>query len=144
MSQLTISEAARRVGLRPSAVRYYEKLGILPPAQRKSGQRRYDETALYRLAVVQRARQIGFTLDEIRELFFGFRDGTRPGQRWAEMSRRKLVELEALSEVIKTMQGFLRTRNCRCATLDECGRKLLGKMCAEVTAKGLPTTLRRR
>lgn len=142
MAHLTISEVAREVGLRPSAIRYYEQLGILPPAQRRSGQRRYDETALYRLAVVQRARAIGFTLDEIRELFFGFREGTRPGKRWAAMSQRKLVELEALSEVIKTMQSFLRTQSCHCETLDECGRKLLLKGCGEIVVKNLSTNLR--
>jgi MerR family transcriptional regulator, redox-sensitive transcriptional activator SoxR len=144
MSHLTISEVGRRVGLRPSAIQYYEKLGILPPALRRSGQRRYDETALYRLAVVQRARQIGFTLDEIRELFFGFRDGTKPDRRWAEMSGRKLAELDALIEVIRTMQSILRTRSCRCATLDECGRRLLGKMCGEAPARPLPPDMRRR
>ncbi len=46
MSQLTISEVARQVGLRPSAIRYYERLGILPPALCRSGQRRYDSTVL--------------------------------------------------------------------------------------------------
>jgi MerR family redox-sensitive transcriptional activator SoxR len=73
MPQLTISEVARQVGLQPSAIRYYEQIGILLPAQRISGQRRYDATALHRLAVIQRARQTGFSLEEIRELFFGFR-----------------------------------------------------------------------
>jgi MerR family transcriptional regulator, redox-sensitive transcriptional activator SoxR len=144
MAHLTISEVAHQVGLRPSAIRYYEKLGVLPPALRRSGQRRYDEATLNRLAVIQRARQIGFTLDEIRELFFGFGVGTRPGKRWAEMSRRKLAELDALSEVIKTMQSFLRTQSCHCETLDECGRKLLQKSCGEIAVKNLPTTLRRK
>ena len=82
MSLLTISEVAHEVGLRSSAVRYYEHIGILPPAIRISGQRRYDRTVLYRLAVVQRARQAGFTLEEIRILFFGFRNGTRAEVRW--------------------------------------------------------------
>src|SRR5262245_41942989 len=76
VSQLTISEVARQVGLEPSAIRYYEHLGILPRADRCSGQRRYDRTVLYRLAVVQRARQAGFTLEEIKTLFVGFAEGT--------------------------------------------------------------------
>jgi len=59
---LSISEVASQIGLRPSAIRYYEQIGILPPAQRVSGQRRYDVTALHRLVVIQRARQTGFTL----------------------------------------------------------------------------------
>ena len=79
---LSISEVAKQMGLRPSAIRYYEQIGILPPAHRVSGQRRYDVTVLHRLALVQRARQTGFTLGEIKELFFGFRPGTPPSIRW--------------------------------------------------------------
>src|SRR5438093_607943 len=66
---LAISDVARVFGLRTSAIRYYEQIGILPPAMRKNGQRRYDNSALFRLAVVQRARETGFTLEEIRQLF---------------------------------------------------------------------------
>ena len=72
MPELVISEVARQVGLQASAIRYYERIGLLPQALRMSGQRRYDTTALYRLALIQRARQLGFTLTEIRDLFFGF------------------------------------------------------------------------
>jgi MerR family transcriptional regulator, redox-sensitive transcriptional activator SoxR len=86
MPQLSISEVAREVGLRPSAIRYYEQIGILPPIQRTNGQRRYDTTYLHRLAVIQRAGRTGFTLDEIQELFFGFADGTRAPARWQELS----------------------------------------------------------
>jgi MerR family transcriptional regulator, redox-sensitive transcriptional activator SoxR len=145
MSQLTISEVARQAGLRPSAIRYYEQLGILPLALRKSGQRRYDSTVLYRLAVIQAARQTGFTLDEIRELFFGFRNDTPPGKRWQEMSQRKLAELEALMDRIKTMQRMLqRLQNCSCDALNECGKRMLGQEPREVTTKGLPANQRRR
>src|SRR5215467_1114248 len=108
MSRLAISEVARQVGLRSSAIRYYERMGILPPAARISGQRRYDRTVLYRLAVVQRARQAGFTLDEIRTLFFGFKDGTRAQARWRKLADRKLAELSAIAVQIKTMASLLK------------------------------------
>ena len=129
MPQLTVSEVARQLGLRPSAIRYYERIGVLLPAQRISGQRRYDTTVLHRLAAIQRARQIGFTLNEIRRLFFGFRDDTPASKRWQELSRRKLVELESQLERIKTMQHLLRrmTQCCRCDTLDECGKGVFRK-----------------
>src|ERR1700720_1481081 len=103
MPQLTISEVAQQVGLQASAIRYYERIGLLPPAQRISGQRRYDVTVLYRLAIVQRARQLGFTLDEIRTLFFGFRDRVRASERWRELSRRKLAELDQMMDGIMTV-----------------------------------------
>ena len=124
MAQLTISEVGRQVGLQASAIRYYEQIGILPRAQRVSGQRRYDGTALYRLAIIQRARQLGFTLDEIRQLFFGFRNVTRASARWQLLSERKLRELDQQLRSIKEVQRLLRKmmRNCHCDTLDQCGK----------------------
>lgn len=138
MPLLTISEVARQVGLRPSAIRYYEQIGILLPAQRRGGQRRYDATVLYRLAVIQRARLTGFTLDEIRELFFGFREAAPASQRWKKMSRRKLVELEQLMGQIKTMRALLQKMMecCRCDTLDQCGKGILRSGPRALTAKG--------
>ncbi|PYX34758.1 MAG: hypothetical protein DMG81_19520 [Acidobacteria bacterium] len=66
MSHLTISEVARQVGLNSSAIRYYEQIGILPAAERISGQRRYDRSALYRLAVVKRGHTGGSSLEKAR------------------------------------------------------------------------------
>jgi MerR family transcriptional regulator, redox-sensitive transcriptional activator SoxR len=126
MPGLTISEVARQVGLQPSAIRYYEQIGLLPPAQRVSGQRRYDATALYRLAVVQRARQLGFTLDEIRQLFFGFRNVGRASERWNELSRRKLSELDDLMGGIEHVRRLLKRmmQNCHCETMEQCGKEI--------------------
>ena len=124
MPQLTISQVARQLRLRPSAIRYYESIGLLPPAQRQSGQRRYDLTVLYRLAIIQRARQLGFTLSEIRYLFFGFRDVTRPSERWRTLSERKLAELDHLMAGMKAVRALLKRlmTKCRCDTLDQCGK----------------------
>ena len=140
MPLLTISEVARQVGLQPSAIRYYEQIGILLPAQRAGGQRRYDTAVLHRLAVIQRAQQTGFSLGEIRELFFGFRDAAPASQRWQKLSRRKLAELEELTEQIKTMRHLLQSMMdcCRCETLDQCGRGIFKSRLAEVTVKSLP------
>jgi MerR family transcriptional regulator, redox-sensitive transcriptional activator SoxR len=123
---LAISDVARVFGLRTSAIRYYEQIGILPPAMRKNGQRRYDNSALSRLAVVQRAREIGFTLEEIRELFFGFPPGTAPPKRWHQLSQRKIAEIQQRMKRLKLMETLLkRVEDCRCDALDECGEKLL-------------------
>src|SRR6266852_3505006 len=122
MPELTISEVARQVGLQASAIRYYERIGLLPRAPRTSGQRRYDTTALYRLAIIRRARQLGFTLTEIRQLFFGFRDITRPSERWRTLSQSKVAELDRLMLGIKAVRGLLTKMmtKCRCDTLDQC------------------------
>jgi len=129
MPQLTVSQVASQVGLRPSAIRYYERIGVLTPAQRVSGQRRYDASALHRLAVIQRARQTGFTLPEIRELFFGFREATPASKRWKKLSQRKLVELDSQLEHIRSMQRLIRKlmQRCHCQTLEECGRGIVRK-----------------
>jgi len=144
---LTISEVARQVGLRPSAIRYYEQIGLLPPATRSSGQRRYDSTVLYRLAIVQRARQLGFSLEEIRQLFFGFRNVTRASERWQKLSQRKLAELDALMADMKTIRRLLckMVHRCHCDTLEQCGRGIFRTRCAAL-AKSTPPdrTFRRR
>ena len=128
---LSISEVASQIGLRPSAIRYYEQIGILPPAQRVSGQRRYDFTVLHRLVVIQRARQTGFTLTEIKQLFFGFRTGTPPSVRWQKLKRRKIIELDAMLEHIHSVRDLLEQQGkCRCAALEECGKKIFEKQCA--------------
>jgi MerR family redox-sensitive transcriptional activator SoxR len=131
MAQLTISEVAKQVGLKPSAIRYYEQIGILPKPQRQSGQRRYDNSVLYRLALVQRSRQMGFTLDEVRRLFFGFRTTIPISERWKKLSQRKLAELDALAEQIKAMQALLHkmTERCTCDALDQCGKGIFQGMC---------------
>ena len=125
---LAISDVARVFGLRTSAIRYYEQIGILPPPMRKNGQRRYGNNALFRLAVVQRARETGFTLEEIRELFFGFPPGTPPPKRWHKLSERKIAELQERMKQLKLMESLLkRVENCRCDALEECGEKILGQ-----------------
>jgi MerR family transcriptional regulator, redox-sensitive transcriptional activator SoxR len=125
---LAISDVARVFGLRTSAIRYYEQIGILPPPMRKNGQRRYNNTVLFRLAVVQRARETGFTLEEIRELFFGFPPGTPPPKRWHDLSQRKIAELRDRMKRLKLMEKLLkRVENCHCDALDECGEKILRK-----------------
>src|SRR6266480_6437006 len=146
MPQLTISQVARQIRLRPSAIRYYERIGLLPRAPRMSGQRRYDSTVLYRLAIIQRARQLGFTLTEIRHLFFGFRDITRPSERWRTLSQRKLAELDDLMAGIKGVQGVLKKlmTKCRCDTLDQCGKGIFQSMNRNVVARPLPASHRHR
>src|SRR5215831_16254557 len=130
MAQLTISQVAQEIRLRPSAIRYYEHIGLLPRAERLSGQRRYDPTVLYRLAIIHRARELGFTLSEIRNLFFGFRDITRPSERWRTLSQSKLAELDHLMEGIKAVRSVLKKlmTKCRCNTLDQCGKKIFESM----------------
>src|SRR6476469_6964848 len=128
MAGMSISEVARRFGLRASALRYYERIGILPPPPRTGGRRRYDHTALAQLAVVQSARQAGFSLADLRRLFFGFEKAARPADRWQTPARPRLAELDALAARIEDMKRRL-AKTCACETLSECGKRMLAKEC---------------
>lgn len=145
MAELTISEVARQIGLQASAIRYYEQIGLLPHPPRVSGQRRYDSTVLYRLAIIQRARQLGFALAEIRQLFFGFRKVTRASERWQKLSLRKLAELDALRDDLRTVRGLLKKmmRHCHCETLDQCGKGIFQSRRRNSATKSFPFASRR-
>src|SRR6478752_1557564 len=120
-SGMTIGEVARQVGMATSAIRYYEEIGLLPPPARVNGRRRYDWSAVQRLCVIEYAQQAGFTLGEIRELFFGFAVGTHPTERWKALAQRKLGELEEQRRRIQAAQDVLREGiRCGCLTMDQC------------------------
>ena len=121
---MTIGEVARKSGLAASAIRFYEQAGVLPKPPRLGGRRQYDPSILGRLAVLQRAQACGFSLAETRRLFFGFRPGASPSERWQSLARRKLAELDELQAKIDWMRTELQ-RTCACRDLDECGRRLL-------------------
>ena len=124
--RMTIGEVAKQAGLRASAIRFYERSGLLPKPLRSGGQRRYDSTILERLAVLERAKDCGFTLEEIRMLFNGFRGDVPLSKRWQDLAREKIAELDALAERIAVMKDLLeRAQRCRCVDFQECGRRIL-------------------
>ena len=121
MNEMRIGEVAARAGIRPSAVRYYERIGLLPEPWRVSGQRRYGPDVLLLLAGIAVAQRAGFTVAEIKRPFYGFPGEARPGERWAELARTKLAELDELIRRTRAMQGLLREGlRCGCRRLDEC------------------------
>ncbi|MBV8071657.1 MAG: MerR family transcriptional regulator [Acidobacteriaceae bacterium] len=67
---MTIGWVAKESGLAASTIRFYEKAGVLPKPSRVGGRRQYASSVLERLAVVERAKACGFTLTEIRQLFY--------------------------------------------------------------------------
>ncbi|HEX2093890.1 MAG TPA: MerR family transcriptional regulator [Longimicrobiaceae bacterium] len=121
MEELTIGEVARRTGLRTSALRYYEEVGILPAPRRLHGRRRYDAEVLRVLEVIRFARQAGFTLEEIRTLFHGFGAETPLGERWQALAQAKLLELDALMDRARRMQEAIRRGiACGCVRIEDC------------------------
>jgi MerR family redox-sensitive transcriptional activator SoxR len=120
-TELTISEVARQAGIRASAIRYYESVGLLPQPRRVSGQRRYDADVLRRLAFIQAAQAVGFSLNDMQMLFQEL-DGDVPlSERWQGLAKRKLAEVDTLIQRAQTMRKTLeRGLRCRCADLEQC------------------------
>ncbi len=125
MARLTITEVARRSGLRPSALRYYEDVGLLSAPVRVGGRRRYDADVLERLAVIRLAQAAGFTVAETRTFLHGFAPATPPPVRWQELAAAKLPEVEALIARARAMKEILEAGlRCECLALEECARRL--------------------
>jgi MerR family transcriptional regulator, redox-sensitive transcriptional activator SoxR len=77
MTNLTIGEVARKAGLQTSAIRYYEKIGLLPKTQRIGGQRRYETSVLNYLEIIDVAKRAGFRMDEISTFSTDSAEGSR-------------------------------------------------------------------
>ncbi|MEO5950865.1 MAG: MerR family transcriptional regulator [Chloroflexia bacterium] len=121
MEKLTIGEVASKAGLRTSALRYYESVGLLAPPSRVSGQRRYDAEVLRHLLVIQVAQQAGFSVAEIKVLLYGFEEDVTPSVRWRAMAKQKLPEVESLIERANVMKRLLEEGlNCGCLNFQEC------------------------
>jgi MerR family redox-sensitive transcriptional activator SoxR len=119
--EMTIGEVAARVGLRPSALRYYERVGLLPRARRVNGRRRYGPEVFEWIAGIRLSQQAGFTVAEIRRLFFGFPRSVRPSERWGALATEKLAELDEMIHRARVMRRLLEEGiRCGCASFEEC------------------------
>lgn len=128
MSFLRIGEVARQAGIANSALRYYEKVGLIPPASRVSKRRQYDRQILGRIRIIILAREAGFSVGETRAFVSGFPIGTTPSRRWREMAEQKARELDQLIARIEQMKRILRASfNCECRQLSDCERLVAEK-----------------
>ena len=116
---MRIGEVAERAGVKTSLLRYYEQVGLLPEPERVSGQRRFDDSVLRRLVVIDVAQRAGMSLDEIRLLV---QDGTEPiSGQLRELAARKLPEIDALIERAQRVRSWLETATgCDCQSIDDC------------------------
>lgn len=132
MEELAIGEVARRAGIRPSALRFYESIGLMPAPRRVNGRRRYDQSTVQMLRVVQLAQQAGFTVAEIQTLLHGFAPETPPAARWQPLAQQKIAELDALIVRAQQMKHILANGlNCGCLRLEDCAAALERGRCTE-------------
>lgn len=121
-SSLTVGDVARRSGFAPSALRYYEREGLISAERTEGGQRRYARGVLRRLAFIRAARHVGLTLDEIRASLDELpRSRTPTKEDWSRISRmwrgrlnEEIAALEALRDGLDSCIG------CGCLSLKRC------------------------
>jgi MerR family redox-sensitive transcriptional activator SoxR len=120
--KLSIGEVAAGAGVSVSAVRFYERNGLLPEAQRVGGRRRFAAETVRRLGVIQVAKQAGFSLDEITVLLNSIDEGAPAHEQLRALAARKLPQIEALVDRARAMRDWLVVASeCGCESLDECG-----------------------
>jgi MerR family redox-sensitive transcriptional activator SoxR len=120
---LSIGDVARQAGVRTSALRYYESVGLLTPPKRVNGRRVYDASAVDVLRLVQLAKGAGFSVAEIRKLLNGFDRTTPASARWQAMASRKLEDVNATITRAVQMRDLLeKLLTCKCVQLGECVR----------------------
>ena len=121
MMEMSISQVAHQAGIRPSTLRYYEEIGLLPPPRRVSGRRQYDDSVFERLAIIQTAQQAGFTLAELRILLNDILATSSPSLQWHDLIQRKVQEMNKLLLNVQNMKSLLEDiMDCDDASLAEC------------------------
>jgi MerR family redox-sensitive transcriptional activator SoxR len=122
---MKIGELAGRSGLNASAIRYYERRGLLPVPHRAGGQRRYAADALDRVLLIRFASEMGFTLSEIKVFLNGLRDDAPVGPRWKKLAHRKIREVERSIQRSRHLKSLLEhLLQCRCMSLQVCVKRL--------------------
>jgi len=122
---VTIGEVAAKATIATSAIRYYERSGLLKQPLRKNGRRVYSEGVLHQLVIIEFAKETGFTLSETKLLLHGFPENTPASARWKKMAREKIHELDVALAKTKAMRDMLEAMtSCRCRKLEQCAQGL--------------------
>jgi MerR family redox-sensitive transcriptional activator SoxR len=118
---MTIGAVAAQAGRRPSAIRYYEQIGLLPRPARVSGRRVYGPGTVRTLAVIETGQRAGLTLEEIRDLLSASDGDHAAIERLREVAVRKLPEVRELIERTEIVRDWLEAAaRCECPSLDDC------------------------
>ena len=120
--ELSIGEVAQRSGVAPSALRFYEREGLIASTRTDGNQRRYDRAVLRRIALVQAGRAAGISLVEIRDALAGLPTTRTPSRRyWERLSNRWRDDLDARIETLQALRERLTTCiGCGCLSIDKC------------------------
>lgn len=119
---LPMGTVSARSGFAPSALRYYERLGLLHATRTTGGQRRYQRSVLRRLAFIRAARNIGLSLDEVAAALATLPDGRTPTRAdWGRLSRTWRGRLdEQIQGLLALRDGLDSCIGCGCLSLRRC------------------------
>ena len=118
---MKIGDAAAKVGVPASTIRYYEKVGLIGPQPKTSGRRVFDERALRQIEFIKLAQSAGFTISEIKQLLELY-DADAPGRAdWIAIANAKRREIRARIQALEQVEANLKELiACDCRSLDEC------------------------
>ena len=122
---MLIGELARRAGVPPSTVRYYERIGLLPAPPREGGRRLYGEDTVRRLRLIGFGKRLGFTLRQMKELSRRLERSTRASTPHSDVLRGAVarraaalrVEIDRAHLALSVLEGAL---ECDCESLESC------------------------
>lgn len=133
---MKIGELAKQAGVSVQAVRYYERIGLLPtPDRTTSGYRQYDEPDIRRLGFIGRAKELGFTLSEVQELLdLQVRHGTTAD----DVRQQALEKLESLQSKIRDLRSLAAALQRVISTCDAHGSPETCALMHALGARGEP------
>jgi MerR family transcriptional regulator, copper efflux regulator len=115
MNSLTIGQLAKASGINAKMIRYYESIALIPEAQRSEGNYRlYQESDIHRLRFIQRARKLGFGIDQIRMLMALWQDQQRSSAEVKALALTHVGELKARITEMQSMVNALEDLACKC------------------------------
>lgn len=127
---MNIGNAAQASGLAPKTIRYYEEIGLISPDRRANSYRDYSDQHVHKLRFLQRARSLGFSIEDCRQLLSLYEDETRASADVKRLAKNHLVEIETKIAELETMRGVLKklVTSCQgdsradCPILDDLAR----------------------
>jgi MerR family mercuric resistance operon transcriptional regulator len=111
---IRIGELSRRTGCNIETIRYYERIGLLPRPERRGSYRQYDASGVAYLCFIRRARDLGFTLDEIRALLQLAAGGTEACAEVRDIASAHLADVRARIADLRAMEKALAVAVKRC------------------------------
>ncbi|MBE0577924.1 helix-turn-helix domain-containing protein [Devosia sp.] len=126
------AELARRTGCNLETIRYYEKIGMIPdPPRTTSGYRIYDDTHVSRLRFILRARELGFSIDDIRGLLVLVDGGTQTCAEVKERTERHLADVRAKIADLRRIEKVLAVTAAQCSGDDAPGCPVLETLASQ-------------